>query len=137
MYKWKPWSAYPSDPGLVILLRMARLLTVIFLIVSLLGQGALAGDVSWTLETPDDVSHAMMHLENEGHHHHDDGSYKADDSAESSLHVMSDHGGCCVLMSDGLWLSPVYVTDNLPVFSVSLHQSPSLDGPLRPPRLIS
>lgn len=116
---------------------MARLLTVMFLIVSLLGQSALAGGVSWTLETPDDVGHAMMHWEREGHHHHEDGSLKSDDSTESTLHVMADHGGCCVIMSDGLLLSSVYDTDNLPVFSVSIHQPPSLDGPLRPPRLIS
>lgn len=116
---------------------MARLLTVMILIVSLLGQSTLAGDMSWTLETPDDVSHALMHWESEGHHHHDDGSFKSDDSSESTRHVMSDHGGCCMMMSDGLLFTPEYVTDSPPGFLISLHQPPSLDGPLRPPRLIS
>lgn len=77
-----------------------------------------------------------MHWSSDGHHHHD-GELHEDDSTESLQHVLADHGGCCVIMADGFLLLPRYAPNRSIRLSMPLHKPPSLDGPLRPPRLFS
>jgi len=81
-----------------------------------------------------DLEHAMLHWVDEGHHHHDDGSFHLDTSDESTLHVMTDHVNGSALLHDAshnlqsLGGSP-------PRRDVSAAAPPPyLDGLLRPPR---
>ena len=47
------------------------------------GRGALAS-------AGEDVAHALMHWADSAHHHHADGSYDQDGSADAVRHVLAD-----------------------------------------------
>jgi hypothetical protein len=77
-----------------------------------------------------------MHLENEPHHHHDDGTLHQDGSDESVQHVYADS------YANGAGVMPAHsasLFDDLCAVaqfsnSATAHAPPVLEGPRRPPR---
>ena len=88
-----------------------------------------------TVNVLSDIAHAALHWHEEGHRHHDDGSYTLDESTESVHHLMADHLSICAALvtATGHAFPP-----SLPLLPRSLGEAPVpapfLDGLLRPPR---
>ncbi len=115
--------------------RIAVLLAVLF--AMLWQSGALARPGS-TVNVLVDVEHAALHWQEQGHHHHDDGSTHVDNSNESLQHLIADH----VTASAALMAATGQNFLSVPAEAPSgLHERPAphpfLDGLLRPPRLRS
>jgi glyoxylase-like metal-dependent hydrolase (beta-lactamase superfamily II) len=68
-----------------------RHVIVFFVLIAMLWQSAAAGIAGPSSRLLGDVQHAALHLDEQAHHHHDDGSWHVDDSAESVQHLMADH----------------------------------------------
>jgi len=113
--------------------RSAVLLAMLF---AMLWQSVALARPGSTVNVLADLEHAALHLQEEGHHHHDDGTFHLDDSQDSTLHVLSDH------LTATTALLPT-VSHQFPSSDSAppggLHDArvpdPFLDGLLRPPRL--
>ena len=114
---------------------MRKASTVVLLVIAVLWQAFATAQGALAYAHGEGYAHVVMHLDNEPHHHHDDGSLHQDGSDESVKHVYAD--GCA-----GTTAVPAYA---LPLvrgvraeaqFSTppSAHDSPILEGPRRPPR---
>lgn len=69
---------------------MRRGFGLILLLLSLLCQSVvLAGGRTLPVHG-EDIGHAVLHWQDEAHHHHEDGSYHVDDSDEALAHVQLD-----------------------------------------------
>ena len=84
----------------------------------------------------EEQAHALLHLQETGHHHHDDGSLQMDDSAESVLHLAAD----AALSFVALWSSASTLVDSFrppqPAFSAAAGiPDPNPERIKRPPRL--
>lgn len=81
-----------------------------------------------------DLPHAALHWQEDRHHHHDDGTYHLDDSAESTLHLWADQISVPAMLPH----EPASLAGLRAVVPASRLTSPGphpfLDGPLRPPR---
>jgi hypothetical protein len=83
-----------------------------------------------------DSAHTMLHMQDSGHHHHEDGSFHADDSDESVLHLLADQGiSAAVIFSASAGGFLVRVTLAPAPGDPPSPTSPFLDGHLRPPRV--
>ena len=111
---------------------MRKLLTILFVVASLLSQGFVAAQ---GLVDIDAAAHAESHAS--APHHHDDGSTQYDSSNESLQHMQADHVG---VVSGPTVQMPAM---SAPVLSDSRAvevpepppPDPFLEGPRRPPRL--
>ena len=66
--------------------------TVLFVMLfAMLWQSVALARAGSTANALADLGHAALHWQEEGHHHHEDGSYHLDESKESAQHVLSDH----------------------------------------------
>jgi len=80
--------------------------------------------------------HALAHVTDEAHHHHDDGTLHADDSDESMQHLLAD----LALAAPVMPVEPAALPDLAPVAvappqaDLSSMPMPYLEGPRRPPR---
>jgi len=82
-----------------------------------------------------DVEHAVLHWQDESHHHHDDGSWHADESTESAQHATADHVGSPPALHSTSTLRWAPVASQSPAAACSGETAaPFLEGPLRPPR---
>jgi hypothetical protein len=114
-----------------------KVATVLFLAVSLIWHAFAVADLGLLCHHGEGVAHAALHMEKEGHHHHDDGTFHQDDSDESLQHVYAD--GC----ANASGVLPAHVGCGAPDFAVATlhaasqaeHDPPVLEGPRRPPRL--
>ena len=110
--------------------------TVLFLLLlSTLWQSlALASDFR-RVALLEDWAHVMAHWEGASHHHHDDGDWHEDDSADARSHlVLDDDMNVPALAQDGLALSQQTDQGLLPQRAdpaLIVHDG---DGPRRPPR---
>jgi hypothetical protein len=110
--------------------------TVLFVMLfAMLWQSVAFARAGSTANALADLGHAALHWQEEGHHHHEDGSYHLDESKESAQHVLSDH------VSAAAALMVPASHDFPPLGSAApggLHErlvpDPMLDGLLRPPR---
>lgn len=69
---------------------MRRVLVLVFVLMSMLWQAtAVAGPMALA-RAGEDLAHAALHWQEEGHHHHEDGGYTADGSYESMQHIVAD-----------------------------------------------
>lgn len=96
---------------------------------------AIAGQAS-AFAKQEDVAHAMLHWQDQAHHHHDDGTLAQDDSDESVQHVVAD--GC--LGSTAIWNSAFFSfapaeTAHPSAVDEMARPWPPLDRLRRPPRL--
>ena len=64
-----------------------------------------------TVNVLSDLAHAALHWQQEGHHHHDDGSFHLDDSPASAFHLLGDH----LTVTTALLPSQQNVDESLPV----------------------
>jgi hypothetical protein len=115
---------------------MRRRFAIVLLLLSAFWQAfAIAGQAT-AFADAQEIAHAVLHWQEEAHHHHGDGSVALDDSDESLQHVASD--GC--LGSSAVWATmsftfapavgaPPLAVNELP------RAGPHPDGPRRPPRL--
>jgi hypothetical protein len=72
------------------ILAAMRKFTVFVLVVAALWQGLATARQGLVGDYAEGFAHALMHWENEGHHHNDDGTFHADTSDESVRHVALD-----------------------------------------------
>ncbi len=115
---------------------MRRSTVVLALVLAMLWQSVALARPGSTVNVLSDLAHAALHWQQEGHHHHDDGSFHLDDSPASAFHLLSDH--------------LTFTTALLPAVAHHVPHSgsvppgglqgvrvpdPVLDGLLRPPRV--
>lgn len=105
------------------------------MLFAMLWQSVAMGRMGSTVNALVDLEHASMHWQEEGHHHHGDGSYHLDDSTESVQHVVVDHVGSTVAIVDSF--STCFLPTELVAPIAPAHgpiADPDLEGLLRPPR---
>lgn len=114
---------------------MRRSAILIAMLFAVLWQSVALARAGITVEALADLEHAVLHWQNEGHHHHDDGSFHVGDSEESARHLMADHVSVPALLLHAT--APLLRLDeDAPgLRGVHVRPHPFLDGPLRPPRL--
>ncbi|MDO9093869.1 MAG: hypothetical protein Q7U99_14680 [Rubrivivax sp.] len=108
------------------------------MLLALFWQSVALARPGSTVNALADMAHAALHWQEEGHHHHEDGSYHLDDSNESVQHVLSDHLSATV----ALLATASHALPSLGSAAPGgLHRAPvpdpALEGLLRPPRLRS
>jgi hypothetical protein len=117
---------------------MPRRFALVLLLLSAFWQTfAIAGQAT-ALADAQEIAHAVLHWQEQAHHHHDDGSVALDDSDESLQHVVAD--SC--LGSSAVWATTSFtfatVVGARPLLANELlPPGPHLDGLRRPPRLIA
>ncbi len=121
-----------------------RAATLLVLAFSLLWQAIAMAAPGSSVNLLDDATHGVLHWKSVPHHHLDDepgheqdhgmDGWHTDDSDESVHHVMADpSGGMGALPStEPLWLHRSHTRPAS--HRTPSHESPCLDGPLRPPR---
>jgi hypothetical protein len=114
---------------------MHRAAVLLVMLFAMLWQSVALARVGSTVNVLADLEHAALHWQEQGHHHHEDGSYHLDDSKDSAQHVLGDH----VTATTALLVTASH--DFPPLGSAApggLHErlvpDPTLDGLLRPPR---
>lgn len=112
---------------------MKRTGVLIALLIALFWQSAVLARTGTTAPLLVDAEHAMLHWSDEGHHHHDDGSFHLDTSGESVQHVMFDLTNCNALLRDAppALHSPGASSPGRDAATAA--PPPFLDGLLRPP----
>lgn len=82
-----------------------------------------------------DVSHKLLHLSGQPHHHHEDGVH-LDDSPESIQHLHADCVSSTTFIPPGAASALLFDSphDPLPAFSGGPLPHPFLEGLRRPPR---
>lgn len=112
--------------------RSAVLLVVLF---AMLWQSVALARPGSTVNVLVDLEHAALHWQEEGHHHHEDGSYQLDDSQASTFHLLSDHLTLTTALLPAIahHFPPGACARPAGVHDASV-PDPCLDGPLRPPR---
>ena len=116
---------------------MRKAPAILLIIVSLLWHTFAMAHAMLASGHAEGVAHVALHLENEPHHHHDDGSFHQDRSDESVQHVHAD--GC----ANTAGVVPTHLPSGTtelrsalqPSTGRTAHDSPILEGPRRPPRL--
>ena len=117
---------------------MRRFSVLLVMLFAILWQSVALARAGSTVNALADMEHTALHWQEEGHHHHEDGSYHLDNSPESVQHVIIDH----VSVFAALLVSALH--DFPPLGSAApggLHKAPVPDpdpeGLLRPPRSLS
>lgn len=112
---------------------MRRSAVLIVMLLAMLWQTVVVAPAGSPMSARADL--AVLHWQEKGHHHHEDGSYHLDDSLASAQHVLCDH----VSATAALIVTASH--QFLPLGSAApggLHETlvpdPTLDGLLRPPR---
>jgi hypothetical protein len=112
-----------------------RRAAVMFILLTLLWQSAMSFQVGAGRQLLGDLQHAALHWIDEGHHHHDDGSYHVDESDESIAHLLSDHAGAtAALLPHADTSIPAAEAGGVVSIEPRAGPPPCLAGPLRPPR---
>lgn len=113
--------------------RSAILLVMLF---AMLWQSVALARPGSTVNVLADLEHAALHWQEEGHHHHEDGSFHLDDSLASTFHILSDHlTVTTALLPAAAQYFPPCATEAPGVLHDTPVPDPILDGLLRPPRL--
>ena len=104
---------------------------------SMLWQSMAMAHVGAVFPSAAEWVHSVLHWEAVNHHHHEDGSWHVDDSAESTHHMMCDHLSNPVALPQSVVRTQVQGAQMIALSVVRLGlPSPHLESPLRPPRLI-
>ena len=109
--------------------------TVFLLAISLVWQAFAVAQSALNFSGYAGIAHVVMHLENDPHHHDDDGVLQHDLSVESLAHVYSDiYANSADVVPTQLRLSFRVVPAAVPFTPLSLaYESVILEGPGRPP----
>jgi hypothetical protein len=114
---------------------MHRRFVAFMAMIALLWQSVAIAPAGFLPELLADVDHALLHWQDEGHHHHDDGSWHVDESSESAQHMMADHVASSPALHSTLTWRWAPVASQSPAAACSGETAaPFLEGPLRPPR---
>lgn len=114
---------------------MRRPAILLALLFAMLWQSVAVAHAGWMTAVGADLAHAVLHWNDEGHHHHDDGSYQLDDSRESAQHMLGDHvNATAVPMAAPVSLFPVLASAAPGGLRDARLPAPMPDGLLRPPR---
>jgi hypothetical protein len=110
--------------------------TASLLVLSLLHHGLVMAGSGFIYHSGEGIAHALMHWQNTGHHHHDDGSVHQDHSDESGSHVQADGalGAFALPAADSVLAFHGFESSAAPAV-VQARAAPFLEGPTRPPRL--
>ena len=112
-----------------------RFIALLLVLMNLWQVASAAGLPQFMAAQGEALEHTLMHWQGEAHHHSSDGSIHADESGDSSAHMMAD----CCLHHFGVVAATVLVTlEPLPQHVAQAPQAvpppPYLDGLRRPPR---
>ncbi|MGR4867932.1 hypothetical protein ACIPRI_03565 [Variovorax sp. LARHSF232] len=115
---------------------MLRRLPVLLLLISAFWQALAVGGHAQALGDLEEAAHAVIHWQEQPHHHHDDGSVSHDVSEESVQHIVADGclGGAAVLPATISLFIPAAIERPF-LGSEPAPPWPYLDGLRRPPRL--
>jgi hypothetical protein len=115
---------------------MRRTALLVTLLIAMLWQSVAMARPGSSINALADSAHAALHLAEEGHHHHDDGSFHLDESIESVQHLMADHASAAtaLLAMDSTGV-PHAGSESPEVLRAHTRPQPFLDGLLRPPRI--
>jgi hypothetical protein len=106
------------------------------MLFAMLWQSVALARPGSTVNVVADLEHAALHWQEEGHHHHDDGSLHLDDSQASTFHVLSDHlTVTTALLPASSHHFPASASARPGGLRDASMPDPFLDGLLRPPRL--
>jgi hypothetical protein len=111
--------------------------TAAILVLSLLHHGLVMAGSGFIYHTGEGIAHAVMHWQDAGHHHHDDGSVHEDHSDdESGSHVQADGalGAFALPAADPVLGFHGFDSAAVPTL-IQARAAPFLEGPTRPPRL--
>lgn len=115
---------------------MRRSAVLLALVLAMLWQSVALARPGSTVNVLSDLAHAALHWQQEGHHHHDDGSFHLDDSPASAFHLLGDHltvtTALLPAVAHHVPRSGSAPPDGLQGVCVP---DPVLDGLLRPPRV--
>lgn len=116
---------------------MRRTLTVAVIVVALLQHAFLMAANGLVYYSGEGIGHAMLHWQEAGHHHHDNGSVHEDPSDdESARHLQADGALVAAALPCALPVfEPLPVREHYSVFINNPLGPPFLEGPTRPPRL--
>jgi hypothetical protein len=114
---------------------MGRIVILLALLFALLWQSMALGRPGSSIHVLADREHAALHWNQEGHHHHDDGSVHVDDSQASMLHLLGDPltATTALLPAVSHHFSPI-PTERPGGLHHARVPDPFLGGLLRPPR---
>jgi len=97
---------------------------------------AMAPAAAAWLDDAADIGHVALHVQEEGHHHHDDGSFAVDQSSDSVLHLVADHVAQSPIRPTLLPMAALPAQSPAPDGQrARVTPAPFLEGPLRPPRV--
>lgn len=115
---------------------MRRGLVLFLLVVSAFWQVIAVAGQATAFGNAEENAHALLHWQEESHHHLDDGAVVQDDSDESLEHVVADGcvGAAAVWTTASFDLAPAEAMRHRMTEEAAL-PSPPPDGPRRPPRL--
>ncbi|MFP5476715.1 MAG: hypothetical protein ACLGJD_24000 [Gammaproteobacteria bacterium] len=110
----------------------------LFVLFGMLWQSFAMAGANVLAGTAEDTAHTVLHWQEQGHHHDDDGSYHADDSADSIQHVALDGAlsPYALLSAVDMQVPPCPGVQQLPTHSAAF-PDPDADRLRRPPRLTS
>jgi hypothetical protein len=114
---------------------MRRSYTALLALFAILWQAAQIGHAAGFVGAPGEADHTALHWAGQGHHHHDDGSYHADDSFESAQHLLADFvSGCPALPTAFAHPDASIIANSLHDVDASDEPQACPEVPLEPPR---
>jgi len=114
---------------------MRRPALAFFMLMAVLWQAMAIAPVGPSVSFLADPEHAALHLQEAGHHHHEDGSFHLDDSRESLQHVLSDNVNALAVLPVSPPRDFVLHASRAPGgWHDAPPPGPYLEAPLRPPR---
>jgi hypothetical protein len=117
---------------------MRRRFLICLLLLAFAWQSAPLVRAGTVFGASGNFEHAVMHWIESAHHHHGDGAYHQDTSGESTQHVVADHSAGSATPPSGERPHALEVVTGPALAHVSSSGPPPvLEGPLRPPRIVS
>lgn len=114
---------------------MQRYAVLAVMLFAMLWQSLAMARVGSTVNVLTDLEHAALHWQEEGHHHHEDGTYHLDDSNESAQHLAADHlSASLAIVATSSHHVPALGSAAPCGLREKRVANPTLDGLLRPPR---
>ena len=107
----------------------------LFLLAAMVWQAMSVFGASWALQGGGDLEHLIVHGQYANHHHHADNTLHLEDDGGpvQHLHADSGNGSPALLTSHPAALVEVRIAPP-PAVRYAAWRSPTLEGPLRPPK---
>lgn len=115
---------------------MRRAVVVLLVLMGMLWQSFAAAGQGTLMSSGEDLAHSVLHWQETGHHHDEDGTYHQDNSDESSQHLALDSA----LGAPALWSAPQMKLAEVVETPPTVHDDRTVPGHIperlrRPPRL--